>query len=274
MLASGDAVIEGCTIIGNSSSIESANGFQSGIYVDSTNAVFRNTIIHENTANLNGVQVVQNLYINALPIMPDMFQNVCMPQGYPLAVLTNGCIDADPCLNSDYTLSAQSPCIAAGNNAFTNSAVDLEGHVRIQYATVDIGCFESSYETPLLTDDADGDGIPDSWETTWFDSVADCDPAAHDDGDIFSNFEEYIAGTCPTNTDSCFLITNQVRTVDGIELQWAAVPDRVYGVEWTESLTNDFQSIAGLTNLTASSCIVTNGDDQGFFRLTVKIGED
>jgi hypothetical protein len=49
--------------------------------------------------------------------------------------------------------------------------------------------------------DPDGDGLPDAWEQAYFGSLA---PGLYDDpdGDGFSNFQEYRAGTNPTDPNS------------------------------------------------------------------------
>jgi hypothetical protein len=51
---------------------------------------------------------------------------------------------------------------------------------------------------PKITpEDMDGDGLPDSWEQDYFGNL-DQGPDDDYDGDDFTNYEEYIAGTDPT----------------------------------------------------------------------------
>ena len=50
--------------------------------------------------------------------------------------------------------------------------------------------------------DADGDGLPDSWETTHFGNITSQDGAGDPDGDALSNLQEYNAGTDPNQSDT------------------------------------------------------------------------
>jgi hypothetical protein len=91
--------------------------------------------------------------------------------------------------------------------------------------------------------DTDADGLDDDWEISYFGSLAqqgDADP----DLDGFSNLEEQIAGTDPTDAQSIFII-DEVR---GSTIEWSAVAGRTYSVYWTGDLTQPFLRIAsGLT---------------------------
>ena len=97
----------------------------------------------------------------------------------------------------------------------------------------------------LLPGDADSDGIPDEWETTYFSSTAEADPAADSDGDGTDNLTEYIAGTDPTQTGSTFEVTtNEVpQSGTGMILPWDSVPGRIYSVSWCDDLASGFSVI-------------------------------
>ena len=60
----------------------------------------------------------------------------------------DGCVFRDPKVKDwardDFTLTEGSPCIDAGNVAYTSSFRDFEGNVRVQGASVDIGAVEST----------------------------------------------------------------------------------------------------------------------------------
>lgn len=47
--------------------------------------------------------------------------------------------------------------------------------------------------------DEDGDGMNDGWELLYFDTIEDCDPSVDSDGDLYTNFDEAIYETDPTD---------------------------------------------------------------------------
>jgi PKD repeat protein len=71
-------------------------------------------------------------------------------------------------------------------------AVDAEGGASAFSAT-------SNFATGFL--DADGDGLPDSWEAASFTSIAAQDQFGDPDGDGRPNLHEYLNGTSPTTYD-------------------------------------------------------------------------
>ncbi|MDE3066157.1 MAG: hypothetical protein KGJ60_01255 [Verrucomicrobiota bacterium] len=108
----------------------------------------------------------------------------------------------------------------------------------------DIGAFESQSGT-----DTDADGLPDSWELTYFGGLSTCatdDP----DGDGQNNLFEYVAGLNPTNPASVFQV--RVENVTGQPDQkkltfkpW--VSGRTYTPEFTTNLTAAFAPLTGDT---------------------------
>jgi hypothetical protein len=52
-------------------------------------------------------------------------------------------------------------------------------------------------------------------------------------------WQEYIAGTDPTNNASCLRVTENPRNT----ISWSAVSGRVYSVYWTTNLLSGFQSL-------------------------------
>lgn len=115
--------------------------------------------------------------------------------------------------------------------------------------------------------DDDNDGMPDEFETLYgLDPFTD-DAAGHADGDMQCNLEEYIAGTDPTNPDSCFRIVSI--SDDGTVIFWTHCTGRLYSVQTTTNLpTAGFSDAA--VDLAGDS--FTNAPNKGplFYRVNVR----
>ena len=82
--------------------------------------------------------------------------------------------------------------------------------------------------------DSDGDGLPDNWESA-FGAGNNLDRDADADGDGASNWEEYIAGTNPTNEVSYLRL--DLSTMPGqATLQVTAVSNRTYTVQFSDDV--------------------------------------
>jgi hypothetical protein len=77
------------------------------------------------------------------------------------------------------------------------------------------------YQAP---DDADADGMPDAWETQYFNGTSATNGAAGADwdGDGVPNLDEYLAGTNPTNGNERFAV-DIVTTNGGLAVAYRAV---------------------------------------------------
>ncbi len=107
--------------------------------------------------------------------------------------------------------------------------------------------------------------VSDDWKIAFFGSVTNvnADPEADPDHDGIPNWQEYLAGTNPTNAQSRldFAGVTHQPAAGSVSLQWNAMSGRVYVVESSPSLTGG-QWTAVSTNLlgdgTVHSFIQTN----------------
>ncbi|MFV8816851.1 choice-of-anchor Q domain-containing protein [Haliea sp. E17] len=67
----------------------------------------------------------------------------------PLFVSAASAALGSPSTGGDFQLTAASPAINVGLNANAPTGTDLAGNARIQFGTVDIGAYESPFDTPL-----------------------------------------------------------------------------------------------------------------------------
>ncbi|MCF7817454.1 MAG: autotransporter-associated beta strand repeat-containing protein [Kiritimatiellales bacterium] len=102
----------------------------------------------------------------------------------------------------------------------------------------------------------------------------EADAMADTDGDGLLSWQEYVAGTDPTNPASVFKITGNVATPQGEVIRWSSVSNRFYDLGWTTNLLEAFVVPSGATNLPATppENTYTNPLDNGassFYRVNV-----
>jgi hypothetical protein len=146
----------------------------------------------------------------------------------PLPAGGTGNITNDPVLLNvsagDYHLQSNSPCINSGNNSYVITATDFDGNLRIRGGTVDIGAYEYQTPTSVLSYDwLQHYGLPTDGTADYADS----------DGDDMNNYQEWIAGTDPTNPLSLLEMLNPspANNPAGLTLSWLSVTNRNYFVQ-------------------------------------------
>ena len=122
--------------------------------------------------------------------------------------------------------------------------------------------------------DGDGDGLPDAWETLNFGSTTN--GAAGDvDGDGFSNLDEYISDTQPTNGVS-YLEVNNLSNAAARALFFLAASNRVYDLQTAPyaGYTGVWNSLLVLTSQVAGPVMAsdTNAPTTGaVYRIGVRL---
>ena len=116
--------------------------------------------------------------------------------------------------------------------------------------------------------DADGDGIPNNYElfSPVLDQLNPNDAGEDPDGDGFTNLQEYLAGTDPTDSASAFRITAVAKESDNLRVTWMMGNGKTNALQVSAGdgsgnfVTNNFTDLFTVTNTVGS---VTNYLDLG-----------
>jgi hypothetical protein len=195
-----------CTVAGNSA-------FYAGGGVD--NSSLTNCIVYYNTGP-GGNYVTSGYYCCTTPLPSSGTGNFT---NAPLFVDTNGW--------SNLRLQSNSPCINAGNNAYVTNTTDLDGNPRIVGGTVDVGAYEC--QSPALLDYY-------IWLQGYGLSTAASDLYADSDNDGMNNWQEWMAGTNPTNAASVLQLQPPQVTPPKVLLRWSSDTNHAYFVQRAMSL--------------------------------------
>ncbi len=114
--------------------------------------------------------------------------------------------------------------------------------------------------------DWDGNGLPDWWERLYF-GVPGVDPNSICANGFNTVQQAYIAGFSPINPESSFGITG----INGNQIQWDAVSNRVYTVYWSTNLPDGFLPLQ--TDYTGGSYtdLLHGAADSCFYKLDVQL---
>ncbi len=129
----------------------------------------------------------------------------------------------------DFHLQSNSPCINSGNNSDVTSSTDLDGNPRIVGGTVDIGAYE--YQTPVSR-------ISYAWLQQYGLPITTNTDTSDPDGDGMNNYQEWIAGTNPTNALSLLEMLNPApaNSPAGLVASWESVSNRTYFLQSSTNL--------------------------------------
>lgn len=100
------------------------------------------------------------------------------------------------------------------------------------------------------------------------------DAAADTDGDGLSTWQEYIAGTDPTNAASCLQITGGSVNAQQAVIRWSSASNRLYSISRTTNLLEPFSILSGASNLPATPPENTytnpSGGNAAYYRIGVQ----
>ncbi|MEY2427418.1 MAG: hypothetical protein QOJ40_303 [Verrucomicrobiota bacterium] len=241
-----NSTLNNCTIVGNYAS-QSGGG--------AVNCALNNCILYYNTALADG-----------LPNYFDCGLDHCCTEPLPGGPvnITNAPLFVDQA-GGDFRLQSSSPCINAGYNPSAPAGPDLDGNPRIRGGTVDIGAYEFQTPTSLLSY---------AWLQQYgfpTDGSADfTDP----DSDHMNNWQEWRAGTDPTNVQSFLQLLTPVADDSGVTLTWQSGSGVFYFLQRSTNLTQSFSllqtDIAGSPGTTGyTDTTATNGGPY-FYRVGVQ----
>ncbi|HSY19629.1 MAG TPA: choice-of-anchor Q domain-containing protein [Candidatus Acidoferrales bacterium] len=167
----------------------------------------------------------------------------------------------------DLHLQGSSPCINSGNNLYVTNTTDLDGNPRIAGGTADIGAYE--YQTPASVISyayLQLYGLPTDGSADYADT----------DGDGMNNWQEWKAGTVPTNAASVLAMSSVSNSVPGVAVSWQSVANVTYFLQRSADLTAPPAFMAIQSNLvgqagstTYNDTTATNGNSY-FYRVGVQ----
>jgi hypothetical protein len=262
--------LNNCTLTGNSVSGNAGYGGGGG---GATQSTLNNCTLSQNEAVHGGG--AQGCTLNNCIIYFNNYENCdSSTLNYSCTTLQPatgfGCITNAPSFVvpngwDDLRLQSNSPCINAGNNSYVASPTDLDGNLRVQGGTVDMGAYE--FQSPASV-------ISYAWLQQFglpTDGSADF---ADTDRDGLNNWQEWVCGTDPTNTLSALRLFVPVPTGTNVLLSWQSIAGKNYFLERSASLGPPvFQplatNIAGQLNTTTFSDTNAIGAGPWFYRVGV-----
>jgi parallel beta-helix repeat protein len=219
------SALRNCLMTGNAANV-GGGAFNSSLY---NCTVVGNTATNSagGVANLSSANCI--IYYNTAPTASNYAASLIACCATPL-YLGLGNISNAPAFvdlpGGNFRLQTNSPCINKGNNS-SATGYDLDGRTRIVGGTVDMGAYEfQGAGMSEFTAWLQQYGLPVDGSADYLDS----------DRDGCSNWQEWVAGTVPTNAASALAVQPLVILPPGVTITWASVADRLYSLERATNL--------------------------------------
>ena len=241
--AANKSILNNCTVVNN----KCLGGISSTSYGGTYNCSATNCIIYNNEFIDDYNSVGSNCCV--LKVIDQG------PFGFGPGSFTNDPLYFDNGLH----LQSNSPCIDAGISTLAAGNVDFDGRPRVVGAAVDIGAteFQGADIEPYISWLSQY-GLPDDGSADYADS----------DGDGMNNWQEFIAGTNPTNAASVLMLQTPAIAVSNATITWNSVTNVTYYVQRSSNLsppsfTSIQSNIVGQAGTT--SYVDTNAVGSGMF---------
>ncbi|NCD34805.1 MAG: hypothetical protein EOL87_15485 [Spartobacteria bacterium] len=125
--------------------------------------------------------------------------------------------------------------------------------------------------------DSDADGVPDEWEMNYFGSLTAVNGAPQEDWDEdgFSNYNEWYAGTDPTDPSSALSMQmDKIIAGTGLVMSWESAEGKTYAIQMTTTLIDGSftNTVASDIEATSPVNVHTNPMENGcaFYRVIVQ----
>ena len=225
-----------CAIVTGTFNANSSAFFDAGVVVYSTligatvagndSGVVGSTLYNSVTI-FNGEEASQNYDASSI-------LNFCCTSPLPtngFGNITNAPLFVD-LAGGNFRLQSNSPCVNAGNNAYTPTGPDLDGNPRTVGGTVDIGAYEFQSPASIISYAwLEQYGFPLDGSADFMDS----------DGDGMNNWQEWRCGTDPTDSLSALRLLPPTYTGSNVTIMWQSVVGVNY---FLERSTNPLASAA------------------------------
>ncbi len=245
-----NSTLVNCTIVSNAAPIAAPAPNGGGV----TGGSLNNCILYYNSGAA-GSNFLGNVAINSCCTTPLPTNGVGNITNDPAFVNLSG---------NDFHLQSNSPCINSGNNSYVTNTTDFDGNPRIVGGTVDIGAYEFQSPSSILSYAwAQQYGLPTDGSADSLDS----------DGDGMNNWQEWKAGTNPTNAASVLQLASPSNNVSGVTVTWQSVTNVTYYLQRSAnlplftSIQSNLVGQAGSTSYTDTAA--TNGGPY-FYRVGVQ----